>query len=73
MYLHLCPECDKGNHARCWRTQPSHPPGSYGGSKCRCGCEGNSDYDKPKSAFDEEFSKLFSKIVMFRRPAMKEK
>lgn len=52
MYLHLCPECEKGNHVACWRTQPSHPPGSYGGSKCRCGCDGHADYGKPLTIDD---------------------
>lgn len=45
MYVHLCPECEAGRHKSCWRTKPSHPPGSYGGSRCSCPCDGNPNFN----------------------------
>lgn len=60
MYLYLCAECERGNHGRCYRTKPSHPPGSFGGSKCRCGCDGNADFVKPISA--EEADQLWAQV-----------
>jgi hypothetical protein len=40
MRLHLCQECEKGNHKECWQVQRA-PSGQYGGSKCVCRCNGH--------------------------------
>lgn len=38
MKIHICPECERGNHEACKKDVYTDPPGQYGGSKCVCAC-----------------------------------
>jgi predicted Fe-S protein YdhL (DUF1289 family) len=43
-YLYTCSACERGEHGKCELSTPPSPPGSFGGSICRCGCRGDADW-----------------------------
>ena len=53
VYLYYCDACERGDHEHCERTTPSHPPGSFGGRKCRCACNGDPLWNDPQRIHEE--------------------
>jgi FtsZ-binding cell division protein ZapB len=47
VYLYLCSACQEEKHGRCELGHPS-PPGTYGGSLCKCPCRGNAQWNTPE-------------------------
>jgi len=60
MRLYTCEACINGQHEKC-ELITRVEPGRWGGSKCKCPCEGNPNFNDPKE-IHESLMKLLEKI-----------
>jgi hypothetical protein len=72
VYLYYCSACEDGDHARCEIGHPA-PPGVYGGSKCRCSCNGDPLWNSPERVHQQtmDFLKKWEEIQENSRRALK--
>jgi len=64
VYLYYCSACEKGKHSNCELSHPSVPPGSFGGTKCRCPCNRDPSWDTPET-IHQTFEDSLNAIVAF--------
>ena len=51
--IYTCQACTENRHKDCELSKPSYPPGSYGGSRCLCSCNGNPHFNDPKAVHNQ--------------------
>jgi hypothetical protein len=61
VWIYFCKACEDGNHGACELGHPS-PPGTYGGSLCRCPCRGNAKWNTPQW-HEEELRKVLESMM----------
>lgn len=66
VYIYLCHPCEEGNHAHCEIGTPMAKGCVSGGSKCRCPCHGDPDYNNP-ARISKEMQKLVKDIMDFEQ------
>lgn len=62
VYLYTCQACLDDNHAKCEIGQRA-PKGVFGGSHCRCGCNGNPKWNDPaeiQKSIQKELDRIFA-------------
>jgi hypothetical protein len=69
--IYTCQACTENRHKDCELSKPSYPPGSYGGSRCLCSCNGNPHFNDP-DVIHRELMKQLDKITKFDEESMKE-
>jgi sRNA-binding carbon storage regulator CsrA len=52
VYLYFCRACEQNRHKDCELGKPSRP-GTYGGTKCKCGCGGDPNWGKSPISFKQ--------------------
>ena len=51
--IYTCQACTENKHKDCELSKSSYPPGSYGGSFCRCPCKGDPHFDDPNTVYNQ--------------------
>lgn len=62
VYIYWCQACEKGDHANCDIGTPMAKGCVSGGSKCRCGCNGDPDWNSPQR-LQADLQKLMESII----------
>lgn len=68
--IYTCQACTENKHEKCERGKPSYPPGSYGGSFCRCPCKGNHHFNDP-DAVHNQLIKMFENATRHEKDSKK--
>jgi len=64
--IYYCEACERNDHVHCDLTHASEPPGSYGGSRCWCQCQGNPHWNDP-GIMHEELQRAIKKFIEFEK------